>query len=162
MRRCGKNSLRAGFLLDVEPRDSSEHGGHLVKPSGELGCDMALPGCGLLSAKRAKSPTTFQTPPQTYGKPAPVSLAQVPTHLDGLPASLGRVPLAFSAPARHSSVPAKTSSRSPRTISSRHPTYSPCAREFSWRHIIPASCAKTLGSRPKHLAPAPKHYPVTP
>ena len=162
MRWCGKNSLRARFLLDVEPRDSSEHGGHLVKPSGELGCDMALPGCGLLFAKQAKSPTTFQTPPQTYGKPVPVSLAQVPTHSDGLPSSLGRAPLAFSAPAKHSISSARTSSRRHITISSRHPISSQCAKTFIWRHIISPSCAKTLGSRPKHLAHAPKHYPVAP
>ena len=162
MRWCGQNSLRAGLLLDVEPWDSSEHGGHLVKPSGELGCDMALPGCGLLFAKRAKSPTTFQTPPQTYRKPAPVSLAQVPTHLDGLPSSWARAPITFSAPAKHSSQSAKTFSSRPRTISRRHPTYSPCAKTFSGRHIISPSCAKISGSRPKHLAHSPNNYPATP
>ena len=142
-------------ILSIKQDFPHPHGGHLVKPSGELGCDMALPGRSLLFAE-------FQTPPQTYRKPSPVSLAQIPTHLDSLPASWGRAPLAFSAAAKHPSQSAKTSSRSPRTISSRHPIYSPCAKTFSWRHIISTSCAKTLGSHPKHLAHVPKHYPVTP
>ncbi len=51
VRRCVKNSSRAGFLLDVEPRGSSGRGGRFVNARGEYECDTARPGCGSLFAK---------------------------------------------------------------------------------------------------------------
>ena len=52
MRRCVKNSLRAGVIAEVEPRDSSERGGCFVNPREEHGCDIPIHrDCDSLFAK---------------------------------------------------------------------------------------------------------------